>query len=281
MRTANLKLAISSAVVVLLCSLVVISADAVKAAPGDCEWMLNNTKLQCGGSRSSKGTNANSPNRGSNSKSDTGKRSGKKRNGSSGNAPEDYCPNSIPKAVCGTLDLPSTSGPAKAAPPPPPPSPSFMETQFKKYSIPPSVINSLPGDSWGIAQRKTAFWADSSTKYINDTILGYSITVKAIPRKYHWDFGDGNTLHTSHPGNKPSDINKARIYNVYTAPGNVTVKLATTYTGMYKIGNSPWMTIPGSTDIPSRNADLRIYRFHKYLVNKSCKEDPTGPDCTQ
>lgn len=165
--------------------------------------------------------------------------------------------------------------------PPPPPSPSFMETQFKKYSIPPSVINSLPGDSWGIAQRKTAFWADSSTKYINDTILGYSITVKAIPRKYHWDFGDGNTLHTSHPGNKPSDINKARIYNVYTAPGNVTVKLSTTYTGMYKIGNSPWMTIPGSTDIPSQNADLRIYRFHKYLVNKSCEEDPTGPDCTQ
>ena len=248
------------------------------ATPDKCRWVKSN-KLQCGGSRSSKGTNSNSPNRGSNSKSDTGKRSGKKRNGSSGNAPEDYCPNSIPTAVCATLDLPDTSGPAEL--PPPPPSPTFMESEFKKYSIPPSVINSLPGDSWGIAQRKTAFWADSSTKYINDTILGYSITVKAIPRKYHWDFGDGNTLHTSHPGSKPSDINKARIYNVYTAPGNVTVKLATTYTGMYKIGNSPWMTIPGSTDIPSQNADLRIYRFHKYLVNKSCEEDPTGPDCAQ
>lgn len=249
------------------------------ATPDKCRWVKSN-KLQCGGSRSSKGTNSNSPKRGNNSRSDSGKRSGKKRNGSSGNAPEDYCPNSIPTAVCATLDLPDTSGPAEAAPPPPP-SPSFMETQFKKYSIPPSVINSLPGDSWGIAHRKTAFWADSSTKYINDTILGYSITVKAIPRKYHWDFGDGNTLHTSHPGSKPSDINKARIYNVYTAPGNVTVKLATTYTGMYKIGNSPWMTIPGSTDIPSQNADLRIYRFHKYLVNKSCEEDPTGPDCAQ
>lgn len=192
--------------------------------------------------------------------------------------PEKQCFNTNEAIQCVELHLPNKG---REELPPPPPSPSFMETQFKKYSIPPSVINSLPGDSWGIAQRKTAFWADSSTKYINDTILGYSITVKAIPRKYHWDFGDGNTLHTSHPGNKPSDINKARIYNVYTAPGNVTVKLSTTYTGMYKIGNSAWMTIPGSTDIPSQNADLRIYRFHKYLVNKSCEEDPTGPDCTQ
>ena len=262
--------------------LAVFTAPTVSATvKQQCQFNGRN-EIVCGSSKNSnRKPHNNSPNRGSNSRSDTGKRSGKKRNGSSGNAPEDYCPNSIPKAVCGTLDLPSTSGPAEAAPPPPPPSPSFMETQFKKYSIPPSVINSLPGDSWGIAQRKTAFWADSSTKYINDTILGYSITVKAIPRKYHWDFGDGNTLHTSQPGNKPSDINKARIYNVYQAPGNVTVKLSTTYTGMYKIGNSAWMTIPGSTDIPSQNADLRIYRFHKYLVNKSCKEDPTGPDCTQ
>lgn len=275
MNTAEMRFVTRLVVFLLLGVLAVTPADGVHALPGKCKWRENGN-LSCGGTRTNPGSNSGS----NNSKSDTGKRSGKKRNGSSGSAPEDYCPNSIPKAVCGTLDLPSTSGPAEAAPPPPP-SPTFMESEFKKYSIPPSVINSLPGDSWGIAQRKTAFWADSSTKYINDTILGYSITVKAIPRKYHWDFGDGNTLHTSHPGNKPSDINKARIYNVYTAPGNVTVKLATTYTGMYKIGNSAWMTIPGSTDIPSHNAELRIYRFHKYLVNRSCKEDPTGPDCAQ
>lgn len=271
-----MRLALSFGTLLLIVGLTLFSSPAAQSIPGDCVWDQGDG-ARCSSTRTSPGNNSGS----NNSKSDTGKRSGKKRNGSSGKGPKDYCPNSIPMAVCGTLDLPSTSGPAEAAPPPPPPSPTFMESEFKKYSIPPSVINSLPGDSWGIAQRKTAFWADSSTKYINDTILGYSITVKAIPRKYHWDFGDGNTLHTSHPGNKPSDINKARIYNVYTEPGNVTVKLATTYTGMYKIGNSPWMTIPGSTDIPSRNAELRIYRFHKYLVNKSCKEDPTGPDCTQ
>ena len=192
-------------------------------------------------------------------------------------SPVKQCFNTNAAIQCVEVTLPG-KGPAEA-PPPPPPSPTFMETQFKKYSIRPSVINSLPGDSWGIAHRKTAFWADSSIQYISDTILGYPITVKAIPRKYHWNFGDGNTLHTKHPGNKPTDINKARIYNVYTAPGNITVKLATTYSGMYKIGDSPWITIPGTTDIQSSNADLRIYRFHKYLVNKSCKEDPTGPDC--
>ena len=242
----------------------------VVASSNKCVW--ENTRLVC--SKSEKHSKS--------SKSDSGKRSGKRsgngKNGSSGKGNGDYCPQSLPGAICGRIDLPATSGPADA-PPPPPPSPTFMETQFKKYSIPPSVINSLPGDSWGIAHRKTAFWADSSIQYINDTILGYPITVKAIPRKYHWNFGDGNTLHTQHPGNKPTDINKARIYNVYTAPGNVTVKLATTYSGMYKIGDSPWITIPGTTDIQSPNAQLRIYRFHKYLVNKSCKEDPTGPDC--
>ncbi|MGX6450539.1 hypothetical protein, partial [Brevibacterium paucivorans] len=273
-NTADTRFLAGFVIFVLLSALAVTSPYVVHALADNCKWRLNGN-VSCGVTRTSPGNNSGS----NNSKSDSRKRSGKGKNGSSGNAPEDYCPNSIPTAVCATLDLPDTSGPAEL--PPPPPSPTFMESEFKKYSIPPSVINSLPGDSWGIAHRKTAFWADSSIQYINDTILGYPITVKAIPRKYHWDFGDGNTLHTSHPGNKPSDINKARIYNVYQAPGNVAVKLATTYTGMYKIGNSAWMTIPGSTDIPSQDADLRIYRFHKYLVNKSCKEDPTGPDCTQ
>lgn len=251
------------------------------ANTGKCRW-VNGKMVGCAFSKAPRKDARTNP--GNNSKSDSSKRSGKRsgngKNGSSGKGNGDYCPQSLPGAICGRIDLPATSGPADAPPPPPPPSPTFMETQFKKYSIPPSVINSLPGDSWGIAHRKTAFWADSSIQYINDTILGYPITVKAIPRKYHWNFGDGNTLHTQHPGNKPTDINKARIYNVYTAPGNVTVKLATTYSGMYKIGDSPWITIPGTTDIQSSNADLRIYRFHKYLVNKSCKEDPTGPDCT-
>ena len=251
------------------------------ASTDKCRW-LNGKMVGCAFSRVPRTETGTSPGNGSgsnNSESDSGKRSGKRRSGSSGKGNGDYCPNVNPLLGCATVDLPDTTGPAEL--PPPPPSPTFMESQFKKYSIPPAVINSLPGDSWGIAQRKTAFWADASTKYLNDTILGYSITVKAIPRKYHWNFGDGNTLHTKHPGNKPSDINQARIYNVYKAPGNVTVKLSTTYTGMYKVGNSPWMTIPGSTDIPSQNAELRIYRFHKYLVNKSCEEDPAGPDCEQ
>lgn len=279
MKTVELRLVISLIALMLVCSSIGWSDTSAYATSDTCKWIKSN-KLQCGGSRTNNGANSNPPKNGNNSRSDSGKRSGNGKNGSSGKGNGDYCPQSLPGAICGRIDLPATSGPADAPPPPPPPSPTFMETQFKKYSIPPSVINSLPGDSWGIAHRKTAFWADSSIQYINDTILGYPITVKAIPRKYHWNFGDGNTLHTQHPGNKPTDINKARIYNVYTAPGNVTVKLATTYSGMYKIGDSPWITIPGTTDIQSSNADLRIYRFHKYLVNRSCKEDPTGPDCT-
>lgn len=273
MNTADVRLLTGLVVFVLLSALAVTSADSVHASSDKCKWRLNGN-VSCGVSRTNPGNNS-GPN---NSRTDSGIRSGNGKNGSSGKGNGDYCPKSLPSAICGRVVLPDTSGPAEA-PPPPPPSPTFMETQFKKYSIPPSVINSLPGDSWGIAHRKTAFWADSSIQYISDTILGYPITVKAIPRKYHWNFGDGNTLHTKHPGNKPTDINKARIYNVYTAPGNITVKLATTYSGMYKIGDSPWITVPGTTDIQSPNAQLRIYRFHKYLVNKSCKEDPTGPDC--
>lgn len=274
-----MRLALSFGTSLLIVGLTLFSAPVAQSTPGDCVWDQGDG-ARCSSTRTNSGNNSGSNNSKSDSNKRSGKRSGNGKNGSSGKGNGDFCPQSLPGAICGRIDLPATSGPADAPPPPPPPSPTFMETQFKKYSIPPSVINSLPGDSWGIAHRKTAFWADSSIQYINDTILGYPITVKAIPRKYHWNFGDGNTLHTQHPGNKPTDINKARIYNVYTAPGNVTVKLATTYSGMYKIGDSPWITIPGTTDIQSSNADLRIYRFHKYLVNKSCKEDPTGPDCT-
>lgn len=232
------------------------------AEPGQ-KCRLTKRQVICFGQSQKQGNRSNSSSNGNH-----GRDSGPNARGG-----DNYCPQEKGKG-CAWLDVPST-GNRSVLPPPP----VITESEFKKFKIPGSTINSLPGDSWGIAHRKTAFWADSSTRLINTTIVGYPVTIKATPRKYHWDFGDGNSLTTTRPGTKPRDINQATLYNVYKSAGNVTVNLTTTYSGMFKVGDGAWQSISGGADIPSTPVNLRVYRFHKYLVNNSCEQDPTGPDC--
>lgn len=177
--------------------------------------------------------------------------------------------------ACAWLNVPPGRAPA-------PPLPVITETEFKEFDIPASTINTYPGQAWGIAFRNTAFWADASTHYIDTTLLGYAVTIKATPRKYHWKFGDGHTYTSSQPGTKPpdaDDLDTAAVTHMYEHRGWVTVNLTTDYTGMYKVEGQPWKTIPGTASVNAESHDLRVYVYEKYLVNHTCEEDPDGPDC--
>ncbi len=182
------------------------------------------------------------------------------------------------------LDMPGSpgggggGGGAGPAPLAPPPVPTVTEHDFQNFTIPPSVPHSWPAD-WGVAHRRTAFWADSATRYIDLTLLGQAVTVRATPVSYQWDFGDGARKNMKTPGSKPRTLDRASLFHVYQRPAKVSVRVITTYTGEYRVGNGGWQDIPGTAAVASPGLPLTIYRYHKYLVSDDCKRNPAGPDC--
>lgn len=156
--------------------------------------------------------------------------------------------------------------------------PWISEEEFQSYDIPPSVIRMSP-EGWGVTRNKTAFYAESGVRTIDMTILGFAVTVKATPVAYEWDFGDGQTLRTRSPGEPPVEGQEPSLYHVYGEKGAYEINLTTVYTGMFQVDGGPWLVIEGQAAVASDPVDADIYRYHRYLVDQSCDEDPTGPDC--
>ena len=48
---------------------------------------------------------------------------------------------------------------------------------------------------------------------------------------------------------------------------------------MYSVAGGPWLTIPGQAAVPSDPLELEVYRYHRFLVDEDCLDDPSSPDC--
>lgn len=165
--------------------------------------------------------------------------------------------------------------------PEPPPEveyPWISEEEFASYDIPPSVLRMSP-DGWGVTRNKTAFFADAGVKYIDMTLLGYGVRVRATPVSYDWNFGDGTKLRTKSPGRPPVEGREPALSHVYAKKGTYEINLTTNYIGHFSVDGGPWLIIQGQAAVASEPISADIYRYHRYLVDESCNENPAGPDC--
>lgn len=215
--------------------------------------------------------------------SDGGGSEGGGGGGAGGGAEEECDPRPVNNPETGQVEWPDCGpGGADAIPSGPPPPgveyPWITEEEFQNYDIPPSVIHMSP-DGWGVTRNKTVFYADAGVKTIDMTILGYAVTVKATPVAYAWDFGDGTEARTTSPGSPPVEGQEPSLYHVYGEKGTYEVNLTTYYTGMFQVDGGPWLVIEGQAAIASDPLEADIYRYHRYLVDEACNENPNGPDC--
>jgi hypothetical protein len=282
-----MRLVVSSAAVLLLMLVLSIAASVPSSAasPG-CSILRAD-----GGSCSSKETRPGSPGRSDSGASNPGRdssSSGSERSrsaggggGSGGSGSPTCVPVNVPSEatvseVCGWLNRPGApgGGGGRAAPP----TPVVTEEDFQNFEIPPSTLHSWP-DSWAVTQRRTAFWAVSSVRYIDLELLGTPVRVRATPVAYSWDFGDGTARRTTSPGKRPRSAQEAQIHHTYSSAEDVTVTLTTFYSGMFSVNGGDWLIIPGQAAVESPPLSLTVYRYHKFLVDDDCLDNPDSPDC--
>ena len=95
------------------------------------------------------------------------------------------------------------------------------------------------------------------------TLLGRRVTIEATPTTYAWHFGDGTSSATDRPGSAYPDLD---IVHAYLTTGTLAPSVDTTYTGRYRIGGGPWVTIPDTLTVAGSSETLTIREARPTLV---------------
>lgn len=136
--------------------------------------------------------------------------------------------------------------------------------QFRRISWPDSNLVVQPPKGKTLVNFETNFYTLDKTP-IDQTVIvaNRRVEIRAIPTTYTFDFGDGEATTTSSPGRPHPNLD---ITHVYDQLGTVAVRLDTTYSGEYRIGNGSWIAIPNTLTVAGEPQDLEILEALPQLV---------------
>jgi hypothetical protein len=136
--------------------------------------------------------------------------------------------------------------------------------QFKRIAWPDSNLIVQPPKGRTLVNFETNFYTlDSIPIDQTVTVANRQVVIRAVPTTYTFDFGDGAVTTTASPGRPHPDLD---VTHVYERVGKVEVRLDTTYSGEYRIGNGDWVTIPDTLTVAGESQDLEILEALPQLV---------------
>jgi hypothetical protein len=171
--------------------------------------------------------------------------------------------------------------------------PALTLADFRRLPLTPTLTTIQPGTRYVLVNYGIIVTADPTPVDLTTTLLGYPVTVHAVPASYTWDFGDDTApLDTTDPGTPyPTDGTRpatahGSIYPVgshghpYTAPGTYTLTLTTQWTGTYQIaGDTTRHPITGTATTTTTHPPLTVVERRTHLVADNCLTNPHGPGC--
>ena len=136
--------------------------------------------------------------------------------------------------------------------------------QFKNIRWPDSNLVVQPPDGKTLVNFKTNFYTLDKTPIDQSvTVANRQVVIRAIPTTYTFHFGDGSVTRTASPGQPHPNLD---VTHVYERVGKVAVRLDTTYSGEYRIGDGAWVAIPDTLTVPGEEQDLEILEALPQLV---------------
>lgn len=141
---------------------------------------------------------------------------------------------------------------------------AMIRSAFAALRLPPSTLVVQPPDGLTLVNFDTNFFTrDTSPITRTVTLLGQRVTLEATPSSYRWEFGDGEARTTSEPG---APYPRLDVTHSYLRTGTYRPRLATTYTGRYRVAGAGWRTIPGTVTIEGAAQPLRAIEAVPKLV---------------
>lgn len=133
-------------------------------------------------------------------------------------------------------------------------------------TISPSPIIVQPPDGWTLVNVPTITYTQPAEQTLDTTLLGISVQIRATPRSFTWDYGDGTApLTTTDPGAAYPHHTVAHTYDQPADQVNIT--LTTTWSGQFRITGTPnWTDVTGTATTTSTASPLRVYEARSRLV---------------
>ena len=160
--------------------------------------------------------------------------------------------------------------------------PVFTLQDFQQLAVAPAASHVQPAPDT-LKNMHTNVYAQAEPQTFTTTLGGYPVQVRAYPVQYTWDYGDGTTLGptplTGAPlpdgaWDEPTDTS-----HVYTATGDYTVRLRTSFYGEYNIADTGWQPVAGYNQVTSPPVALSVWRATVHNVADDCHTNPTGIGC--
>lgn len=143
--------------------------------------------------------------------------------------------------------------------------PAMIRSAFAELPLPASTLVIQPPDGLTLVNFATNFYTPSTSAITRTvTLLGQRVTLEATPSRYRWDFGDGTTTTTDEPG---APYPRLDVTHSYLRTGTYRPRLATTYTGRFRVAGGGWRAIPGTVTIQGAPQRLRAIEATPTLVD--------------
>jgi hypothetical protein len=145
--------------------------------------------------------------------------------------------------------------------------PGAVQHAFERLTWPASPLVVQPPDGRTLVNFDTNFYTTNTAPSTQSVrLIGQRVTIEASPIEYRWHFDSGSDdadRTTTDPGAAYPDL---RVTYRYLHVGAVKPSLDTTYSGRYRVGNSPWRQIPATLTVPGRPVDLQVVSATPHLV---------------
>jgi hypothetical protein len=126
--------------------------------------------------------------------------------------------------------------------------------------------------------------AAASTQHIPGTILGWYVTVRFVPARFVFTYGDGGSATTSTGGASWERLGLAQFTptatsHVYAHRGTFPVSVAVEYSASVDFGSGTWRPVAGYVTASTGGYDVQVVEVRTALVDRTCGENPRGPGC--
>lgn len=143
---------------------------------------------------------------------------------------------------------------------------ALINREYLTLPIEASAIAHQPDGDWALINVDFIVMTDPTPQVFERDLLGMSITFRATPVHYLWDFGDGSPpLETSSPGRPYPDQDVTHVYT--SAADGVEVSLTTTWEGSFQInGGGTWLPVSGFATTTAVAPPVEIVAMDTRLV---------------
>jgi len=128
---------------------------------------------------------------------------------------------------------------------------------------------------WGLVGLESNFYAIAPVQQQRGELLGRPASVRFVPVRYHWDYGDGQRRSLPVPGSAwavlgSTEFSRTPTSHLYAQPGSFTVVLRVEYRAEYRFSGPSWRSIPGTLTVPAAPLPIVVGQAKTLLVSGSC-----------